>query len=156
MRWAEFEADVPTLASTARALIEQTGIAVVGTIRRDGSPRISSCEPAFLDGELYLGMMWRSRKAQDLLRDPRIVVRNTVATSTGEESEVSLRGRAVSISDPGVRRRFAQAMSERASWREPFHLFALHIDRAALIRYGGGTQTTMLWPEGGEASRPYG
>jgi hypothetical protein len=155
MRWGQFEADVPSMAATARSLIEQTGVAVIGTVRADGSPRINSCEPGFIDGELYLGMMWGSRKALDLLRDPRIVVRNTVCTSTGDEAEVTLRGRAIEIPEPTLRRRFVEAMSERATWREPFHLFALDIEAAALVQYGSGMQTTHLWPQGTEVSRPY-
>jgi len=48
-------------------------------------------------------MMWHSRKALDLVRDPRIVIRNAICTNTGDEVELTLRGRVVEISDPDVR-----------------------------------------------------
>ncbi len=95
MTWQRFATDAPEMAELGKQLLEQSGVAVVGTIRADGSPRISSIEPVILDGQIYLGMMWRSRKALDLLRDPRLVLRNAICTSTGDEAEIILRGRAV-------------------------------------------------------------
>jgi Pyridoxamine 5'-phosphate oxidase len=152
--WEQFEADAPEMAAFGRAQFEQSGIALIGTIRKDGFPRISCVEPCILDGVLYLGMMWQSRKALDLLQDPRIVVHNTICTSTGNEVEFSLRGRAIDIRDPELRRRYA---SERTYWREPnFHLFSLDIESASLIEYGNGEQSVKVWPLGKEFRQPYG
>jgi hypothetical protein len=39
------------------------GVLLVVTIRRDGTPRVSPVEPLVLDGDLWLSMMWQSRKA---------------------------------------------------------------------------------------------
>ncbi len=79
-------------------------------------------------------MLWQSRKALDLLRDSRIVVHNAVCSNTGEESELSLRGRASEVHDLQVRARFVAAVAERITWQEPrFHLFAVAIESAALI-----------------------
>jgi hypothetical protein len=130
---------------------------VIGTVRSDGSPRISSVEPIILEGALYLGMMWQSRKALDLLRDPRIVLRNAICTSTGDETEIILRGRAIAIHDPQARRRYVDAVAERIAWREPhFHLFAVDVESVALIRYRGGQQAVQLWPQDVAFQRPYG
>jgi hypothetical protein len=136
--WEQFEAAAPELAALGSRQFEQSGVALIGTLRKDGSPRISCVEPCLLDGVLYLGMMWQSRKALDLLHDPRLVLHNTVCTSTGDEVEFSLRGRAIEIRDPEVRRR---ERTERPSWQEPhFHLFSLDIESARLVEYGGGEQ----------------
>ena len=94
MIWEQFEAAAPEMAAVGRAQFEQSGVVLIGTLRKDGFPRISCVEPCILDGVLYLGMMWQSRKALDLLQDPRIAVHNTICTSTGDEVEFSLRGRA--------------------------------------------------------------
>lgn len=154
MIWEQFEAATPELAAVGRSQFEQSGVALIGTLRKDGSPRISCVEPCILDGILYLGMMWQSRKALDLLHDPRLVLHNTVCTSTGDEVEFSLRGRAIEIRDPGVRRRYR---SERTSWQEPyFHLFSLDIESASLVEYGGGEQAVSVWPLGKAFRRPYG
>jgi Pyridoxamine 5'-phosphate oxidase len=152
--WEQFEATAPEMAALGRMQLEQSGVAIIGTIRKDGYPRISFVEPCFLDGVLYFGMMWQSRKALDLLQDPRIVVHNTICTSTGDEVEFSLRGRVIDIRDLEVRRKY---VSERTYWQEPyFHLFSLDIESASLIEYGHGEQSVRVWPLGREFKRPYG
>jgi hypothetical protein len=157
MSWHTFAAAAPDLAAFAREQFAPGHVAVVGTIRADGSPRISNVEPHILEGELYVGMMWQSRKALDVLRDARILLRNAVCTSTGDEAEITLRGRATEIHDPDVRQRYVAAVADRIAWQEPhFHLFAVHIESAALVRYGHGQQSVTLWPQGREYSRPYG
>ena len=60
-------------------------LTLVGTLRHDGWPRISPVEALVWNGQLYLGMMWRSLKARDLLRDPRCVVHTVVTDPTGAE-----------------------------------------------------------------------
>jgi hypothetical protein len=37
-----------------------------------------------------------------------------------------------------------------------FHLFAIEIESAALVRYGDGEQSVELWPQGTKFKRPYG
>ncbi len=125
----------------------------MGTLRKDGSPRISCVLPYVLDGELYLGMMWRSRKAVDLLRDSRLVLHNPISTNQGDEVEISLRGQAVEIDDENTRRRYVESLSE---WEgRDFHLFSVDIENVGLIRYERGKQHVTVWPAGTEFSRPY-
>lgn len=128
-------------------------MALVGTVRKDGSPRISSVLPHVLEGELYLGMMWRSRKAVDLLRDPRLVLHNAICTNRGDEVEVSLRGQAVEIRDEGVRQRYVRDHSE---WGErALHLFSVDIQSVGVVRYERGEQHVRVWPRGTEFTRRY-
>jgi hypothetical protein len=154
MTWADLERGAPELAAIAREEFARSGMAVVGTLCKDGSPRISNVEPVIADGELYLGMMWQSRKAVDLLRDPRLVLRNAVCTNTGNEVELILRGRGVAVKDEASRATYLE--SSDASWGDaPFHLFAVTIESAAVIRYSGGVQHVKVWPKGTEFSRRY-
>jgi hypothetical protein len=156
MTWQAFAAGAPAMAALAKEQFAQSGMALIGTIRSDGSPRISCVEPCILDGALYLGMMWQSRKALDLLRDPRLVIHNAMCSNVGDERELSLRGRAQDIHDPDVRLRYAEAV-ERTSWNgTDFHLFAVAIESAALVTYGNGEQSVELWPQGTRFKRPYG
>lgn len=153
MKWAEFESQAAELAATARSEFDRYGMVLVGTIRRDGSPRISCVLPYVLDGELYLGMMWQSRKAIDLLRDPRLVLHNAISTNRGDEVEISLRGHTIEIRDEEVRRRYVASLPE---WRgRDFHLFAVDIERVGLIRYERGEQHVKVWPRGAEFTRVY-
>ena len=61
--WGQFAERDPELAALGEGQLARTGLALVGTLRRDGWPRISPVEPFIVDGNLYLGMMWQSRKA---------------------------------------------------------------------------------------------
>jgi hypothetical protein len=144
------------MAAFAREQLNRNRVMLIGTLRKDGSPRISLIEPFVLDGDLYLGMMWRSLKALDLLRGPRLVLHNAVCTSTGQESEISLRGRAIEVRDSALRARYVEAVAERISWKEPhFHLFTVDIESAAFIKYEQGEQYVKVWPKGTEFKRAY-
>jgi hypothetical protein len=139
MNWDAFAAAVPKLADLAEARFRKDGLCLVGTLRKDGSPRISPCELDFAAGELLLGMMWRSRKALDLLRDPRIVIHSVTCDREGTEGDVKLYGRAVDISAPDLRQAYRDAIKARIGWApdEPeYHLFALDIESAGYIVFG--------------------
>jgi predicted pyridoxine 5'-phosphate oxidase superfamily flavin-nucleotide-binding protein len=97
--WPAFKETAPELAAKAEELFEETGVILVGTIRKDGSPRISPVEPLFVDGELLLGMMWQSLKALDLLRDPRCTVHNCITDRMAPHGEFKLHGVAADIQD---------------------------------------------------------
>ena len=77
MNWEEFQREAPELAAFGRERLKQSGLVMIGTLRKDVWPRISAVEQ-LITGRLYLGMMWRSRKALDLLRDPRCTLHSTL------------------------------------------------------------------------------
>ena len=47
MRWNEFELEQSKLAELGRRRLGDPGVVLVGTIRSDGSPRLSPVEPLF-------------------------------------------------------------------------------------------------------------
>jgi hypothetical protein len=63
MNWASFQSAAPDLAAEAEALFERTGVLLLGTLRQDGSPRISPVEPLFAGSELYLGSWFLSPRS---------------------------------------------------------------------------------------------
>jgi pyridoxamine 5'-phosphate oxidase-like protein len=138
MNWKAFEESAPDLAAIGRERIEEKRLVLVGTLRVDGSPRISPVEAFFVDGELMLGMMWRSRKALDLLRDPRLVVHTTTCDPDGAEGDFKAYGRAVDVRDAGLRTRYADELEAKINWRPsgPFHLFAVDVQSAGYIVFG--------------------
>jgi hypothetical protein len=146
VRWDEFANSAPELAEIGEGLIRGKGLCLLGTLRRDGSPRISPCEAFFVDGDLLLGMMWQSKKALDLLRDPRVVVHSATSDRAGTEGDFKLYGRAVDVPDPVVRERYAETLQEAIDWRptEPFHLFAMDIHSIGFIKFGKG-QRALRW-----------
>ena len=146
--WQQFASLAPELAALGEAQFARTGLALVGTQRRDGWPRISPVEPFIVDGQLYLGMMWRSVKALDLLRDPRCVVHSTVSDREGTEGEFKVYGRAVEVNDLEERRRFGEAVYAAIGFRpeEPeFHCFAIAIESVAFSQLRDGQFHRQVW-----------
>jgi hypothetical protein len=158
MRWSEVEERQPGLAAVGRRLLIERGVVLVGTTRSDGTPRISPVEPFILDGELMLSMLWGSRKAADLLRDPRILVHSIVLSRDGADGEIKIRGTVRGEDDPVVQRRYAASVSASLGWSpEPgrFHLFVVRIENVVFIRYDDATgdQYVCTWPPGREFVR---
>jgi hypothetical protein len=136
--WKDFKRTVPELATSAEEVLGSNGLALVGTIRRDGSPRISPVEVFFLRDALFLGMMNQSKKALDLLRDPRCIIHNTVSDPEGSQPELKLRGRAISGGEQ-MKESYCEAYAIRWKRRPPKsfpgHVFSIDIDSVTLIRY---------------------
>jgi hypothetical protein len=138
VRWSAFAEVCPELADLALQRLAAHELCMLGTLRADGSPRITPCEFDLVGGELMLGMMWRSRKALDLLRDPRCVVHSCTSDRMGTEGDAKLYGRAVAVEDAERRSAYRDAIRRRIDWApdEPaFHLFALDVTSAGYITF---------------------
>ena len=148
MKWEEFQRRDPELAALGKERFERTGLILLGTLRKNGWPRISPVEPLTTNGHLYLGMMWQSRKALDLLRDPRCTVHNTISDREGTEGEFKVYGLAVDIQDLDARRRYGDALYEKIQWQpeEPeYHLFSVDIQSAAFVIIQDGEMAHQVW-----------
>ena len=151
MRWDEFAAAAPELAALGEERLRGKELSLVGTLRKNGWPRISPVEPEFVDGELMLGMMPRSPKALDLLRDPRIVVHSVVSNRDGKEGDFKLYGRAIDVQDPERRARYRATIKARIDWEpdEPnYHLFAVDIESAGFVTFAEPRYGLAWNPEG--------
>lgn len=135
MNWAEFEKASPELAALGRERFEGKELCMLGTLRPNGWPRISPCELDFVGDELLLGMMWRSPKALDLLRDDRCVLHSCTADRNGTEGDFKLYARGRDEHDPETHRAYRAAVRARIDW-EPsgaFHLFAVEVESAGFL-----------------------
>jgi hypothetical protein len=158
MIWANFEAASPVLAARGKERFEQAGVALLGTIRKDGSPRISPVEPFFAAGHLLLGLLPWSLKARDLTRDPRCVLHNIVTAPSAGESEFKLYGSARPV-DRRIRRSPTEAWWT-ARPEDEANVVSLDVDRAVLVEWDleRGVMKLVRWsPELGtrERTRPY-
>ncbi len=158
MRWSDLQNGQQRLASLGHRLLLEPGVVLVATIRADGTPRVSPVEPWVMDGILWLSMLWQSRKAADLLRDPRILVHSVVTGPHGGEGEFKIRGTASDEPDPAVQRRYAREVTGSLGWSpEPgrFHLFGVSIGEVTFIQYDDATgdQHVAMWPPAREFVR---
>lgn len=157
MSWASLEAAAPELAHEGRTRLLRTRVALLGTLRPDGSPRISPVEPYFLAGELVFGVM-PSPKLDDLRRDDRCVLHSSVSDIDGSEGEFKVHGRAIPTDDPAI------VNAADAWWagrpRDRFEVFAVEVAEAILVAWSTDMDRmrTLRWtPTAGprDASRTY-
>ena len=150
MTWRDLEEGAPEIAQLGRERLERARVALLGTLRRDGSPRISPVEPYLSEGQLLFGSMAWSLKTRDLLRDPRCVLHSAVTSPDSGEGELKLYGRAAETDDE-VRDACAEAW-----WlsrpREAARVFTLDVEQATFIAWDleRGEMTIRRWsPEHG-------
>ncbi|MDR0342602.1 MAG: pyridoxamine 5'-phosphate oxidase family protein [Nocardiopsaceae bacterium] len=165
MRWSEFRSVCPELADIGQRRLEERYLCLIGTLRRDGWPRISPVEPFLVDGDLMMGMMKGSRKAADLLRDPRLVVHSIVTSWDADEGDVKLYGTAQPVTEPEPRNALFQAITQAHGWSGPpsfaedpaYPVYRMDIDRAAYVRFDGSSWQDWTWdPRRGLSKRSHG
>jgi len=157
--WQDFEKAAPELARLGRECFDRTGVAMLGTLRRDGSPRISPIEPYFARDELLFGAMTWSAKARDLARDARCVLHSAVTDAGGPDGELKLYGRAIAVREAGLRD------APREAWwvgraTDLASVFSLGIEQAAFVRWDTAAGLVLLrrWSPGrgySEVERAY-
>jgi Pyridoxamine 5'-phosphate oxidase len=153
--WRDLELAAPEIARLGTARLASARMALLGTLRRDGSPRISPIEPYFAEGQLLIGAMAWSAKAADLRRDPRYVLHSVVTGPNSGEGELKLYGPAAEA-DQNLRRAAAHAWW--LTWApEKAAVFTLHIGQAVFADWDikGGLMTIHRWspPNGYSTAR---
>ncbi len=93
--WRDVEQGASEIARAGMARLNAIPVAMLGTVRPDGSARISPVEPYIVHGQFLVGAMTWSKKATDLRRDPRYVRHSVVTGPDSGEGELKLYGSAV-------------------------------------------------------------
>ena len=153
--FADVEDVEPDLADRVRAILSSTTNAVLGTIRRDGSPRLSGADPYFSDGHLRIWSMPGARKGQDLRRDPRVAVhsipwdsrrlRDGAAEVGAADAKVS--GTAVLVTDADERSAFRAWFESERGFQPPddWDLFDVDIDELTVVSVDDGQLVIDRW-----------
>ena len=156
--WQTLRSLAPDLVTVGEERLRQFRLAMLGTIRADGSPRISPVEPYLGSGELLFGVIHGSAKAHDLLRDPRCTLHSIIDDPDAGEPELTLRGRFAEV-DPATRA--ADPDAWWLSFEESSPLVGtIDLEAASLLRFDleRGELAVMHWtPAGGvtERLKPY-
>ncbi|TMD14860.1 MAG: hypothetical protein E6I27_02130 [Chloroflexi bacterium] len=133
MIWGDLEAAAPEIVRLGAERFQQSRVALLGTLREDGSPRISPVEPYLTQGHLLFGTMSWSLKTRDLLRDARCVLHSAISNPDSGEGELKLYGRGIEA-DAQLRTGCREAWWLTRSI-EAALVFSLDIDRAAFISW---------------------
>ena len=158
MTWRELETAAPVIARLGRERLERAGVALLATVREDGSPRISPVEPYLSQGQLLFGAMSWSLKTRDLVRDPRCTLHSAITGPDNAEGELKLHGRAITV-DPEVRAGCPDGWWHGQS-PPSATVFAMTIQEAAFVSWDTqqGRMTVLRWSPGRgliETSRTY-
>jgi hypothetical protein len=143
--WKEFAQQSPELAEFGKARFA-SGVAYLGTVRADGSPRVHPVTP-ILGEQLFLFMEPTSPKGKDLQREPRYTLHCSVEDSSGGSGEFYVRGRATLVDDPHIRERAVRASSYVPQDR--YILFILAIEFAFMNHYVDGNPNPQRWRAAG-------
>jgi hypothetical protein len=126
VNWAGFEKQQPELAELGRKKLGEPGLVMIGTLRRDGTARLSPVNPYFWDGDLCVSLAAASRKAGDLTRDTRLLIHSLPGHKDGSDGEYKVRGQAVLETDTGTQARFVTMVGELTGWAPPAGMFRLY------------------------------
>jgi len=148
--WLDVETTQPDFARRVRARFQATGLALVATLRADGSPRISGWEVLFDLGEIWLGSMPESRKGADVRRDPRLALHSATADKDVKEGDAKISGRAVEVTDDDERAAFSKAFrtTNTIEVPTPFDLFRVDITEISMLRPDGDHLDIEWWRPG--------
>jgi len=137
--WNDVKTAAPELAVAVQRSFDAHIHKTLATLRADGSPRISGQEASFREGELWLGMMPDSRKAKDLLRDPRLALHSATVDPEMPDGDAKLSGRAEEVTDEETFAWFVGQEREEKGEEplQPFHLFRVDVDEIVLTTLGG-------------------
>jgi hypothetical protein len=144
--WSALEEAAPQLARHGRRLIEQFGFVLLGTIRGDGTPRISPVEVHLVDGHVMLAMIPHTRKADDVRRDPRVVLQTPVTHAGDPGGELKLRGRVVRV-EADQREATADAIQAASGWRpgSSWLVVSVALESAAYLGWDQGDMLLLRW-----------
>ena len=147
--WAEFVAEQPDMAAFVQGRFAADRHALIATLRKDGSPRISGVEPDFTHGELWAGMMVDSLKSRDLRRDPRFALHcMTTTASMTEAGDAKISGTAEFWTDKDL---YLKDLFDRTGWQpkpEEIDLFRMNVTEVVQLTVEGDGMVVLSWHEG--------
>lgn len=136
--WQQFADDAPQVAEPVRARLESAPHHVLGTLRRDGSPRLSGTEVFWHGPDLLVGSMPGAVKAQDLRRDPRFSLHAHPADENLGGGDAKLSGRAVEVRGDARSDVLQQHPGAEEAW-----LFRLDLAEAVLTEISDDKQLVI-------------
>lgn len=153
--WSEFSEAAPETAAVFLRRLEATGMSLMATVRRDGSPRISPLEPNISNGRVWLGSMPDSTKSKDLRRDPRLCLHSATEDKEVKDGDAKLWGNAVEVVSDVDRRAYVASVREATeldldAMPGGFDLFWLDITAGSAVQLGADGQHLRItaWEEG--------
>ncbi len=151
--WSQFTEEAPNVAALFERRHQATGnLCLLGTLRADGSPRISPIEPMIFDGMLVLAGMPNTRKFDDLARDPRFCLHTATVDTMVSEGDAKLFGTVTDLKDEAVHARFAQKLFDDSGFdirgQKFDHFYVADLTGASTVETKNDRLDITVWKPG--------
>jgi hypothetical protein len=137
-QWSEITAIAPDLAGRIQARFESHPHHVLGTIRADGSPRLSGINVFFNEGRMWCGSMVSARKANDIRRDRRVALYSAPLREDMDGGDASVSGIAHPLDAAAVQRWRPESPSDG-------EFFEIDVVRMHLVEVVGDELALTMW-----------
>ncbi|WP_163512402.1 pyridoxamine 5'-phosphate oxidase family protein [Fodinicola acaciae] len=151
--WKEFTEAAPKIAEIFVRRHRATGnLCLLGTLRRDGFPRISPLEPRMFEDHLVLAGMPGTTKFVDLARDPRFCLHTATVDTEVKDGDAKLFGTVRDLRDKELHQRFARKLYDDVGFDlrgrdfDPFYVADL--TGASAVEVGDGHMDVTVWKPG--------
>jgi hypothetical protein len=150
--WQEFTREAPELAMAVRARFTAHRHHVLATSRRDGSPRVSGTEVAFLGDELLISSMPGAVKALDLRRDGRFAIHANPGDGSMDGGDAKVAGIAHEVTEPAEH---GALVRELKAPTPDAHVFRLDLQDVVLTSLARDPDRLVIesWRPGREVAR---
>jgi hypothetical protein len=122
------------------------GLGYLATVRPDGGPRVHPLSPVLKNGDLYLFVLRKSARANDLKLDARYALHAWPqpfgADDSFDDEEFVVRGRATLVDDEALRQAIATAVQDDVNAAD---VYRLTIDHAQHKSRPSGKLTYERW-----------
>lgn len=117
----------------------------IGTVRKDGYPRLHPFTPFMASGHLLAFMEPTSPKGRDIERDGRYVIHSLVRDMNGSDGEFSVTGKARRVHDLSLRELAVKGCPYTPA--ERYILFEFFIEECFMNHYVNGEPQFARWKE---------
>ena len=142
MSWKEFEQGNPKLAQFGKRRFG-SGVAYLGTVSKNGFPRVHPVSPIINGGEMYVFMYPTSPKGKDLLERKKYALHCQVEDKDGGHGEFYVRGEGKLVENEEIWEKLRSGKVKEM--KEKYILFSLSIDFAFSMIYDGDTIVKNSW-----------
>jgi hypothetical protein len=144
MSWKALETDNPELAEFGRKRFSNE-VAYLGTVTKNGAPRVHPVTPIIGQGRLFIFMEPTSPKGYDLKRGSRYALHSMVADDEGGEGEFLVTGNGRLVEDAETRALAVELASYNPADR--YILFELSVDSALGFIYKQNDKVRLHWKQ---------
>jgi hypothetical protein len=142
LTWGQFEVSAPAMARFGAQRMSDR-VMYIGTVRRNGYPRVHPFSPFVSSGHLFAFMEPTSPKAHDLERGGPYTIHSLVRDWNGTEGEFSITGKAAPVQDPEARSLAASGCPYTPKAR--YVCFEFLIEECMTIHYVDGNPQVSRW-----------